>query len=182
MKSLIFIFFMTILNANFIEEEKSIYNFVLNDLIKQYSIESIVLLDNQGFFVPIPNQNCKLDVYKLISNKGDIIQSESDTIENFGEIIKSPLIKYRILQIEIDTCFLDTNASAEKGWEKFYERYPRSNSIISLSPIIYIKKKSISYIYSAYLFEGRGVGELYKLKRIKKRWSIIDKHTMWVAH
>ncbi|MBX3043919.1 MAG: hypothetical protein KIT33_08600 [Candidatus Kapabacteria bacterium] len=182
MKSLIFFFWSSFLSINSIDKEISIYNFVLDDLVKFYSIDSILILNEQGYYFPSKHKDYRVDVFKKIVEKGNKILSESDKIENFGTILKSPIIKYRISQVEIDTCFLDTNASADKGWEIFYEKYPRSYDIISLSPIIYTKKESIIFIYCAYIFEGRGVGVLYKLKRIKKRWSVVDRHKMWAGH
>jgi hypothetical protein len=179
---LLFLFGLTLNLSDTIQKEILIYNFVLDDLSNFYSIDNITLFNEQSYFIPIPNDNFKKDVFKIIAKKGDRIHHESQKLENFSSYLKNPVIKNRIPQKEFENYFLDTNSSAEKGWEIFYNKYFGNFNIVSLSPIIYTKKNKFIYVLCTFIDKNNGNGILYKLRFRNEKLYVVERHKTWHAN
>jgi hypothetical protein len=61
MKILICCFLIVFYSANSNDDEISLYNFVLDEMVKIYSIDSIILMSEQCYWVPIVTQGLTLD-------------------------------------------------------------------------------------------------------------------------
>ena len=179
MKSLIFFFWFSFLSINSIDKEISIYNFVLDDLVNFYSIDSVILINEQIYYHPLPDINYKEEVLNIISKKGDKFHHQSDIIENLYSYLNKEIIKNSITKKDIDIYFLDSNANEIMSWIDFYNMYLVNYHLVSFSPIIYVVNNKYIYVFCTFLHRDKGIGLLYKLRIFKNKLTVLERHKTW---
>lgn len=179
MKILICCLLIVFYSANSKDDEIYIYNFVLEDLAKFYSIDSVILINEQIYYYPLPDKSYKEEVLNLISKKGDKFHHQSDIIENLYYYLNNDIVKNKIVKKDIDKYFLDSNANYNMSWIDFYNMYLVNYHLVSFSPIIYIKNNKYIYVFCSFLHKDKGIGLLYKLRIYKNKLTVIERHKTW---
>ncbi len=70
----------------------------------------------------------------------------------------------------------------EKGWDKFYAKFPRSAGIITISRVGFNPQKDLALVYAGRQSHWTaGAGYSIVLKKEKGDWVIKDKALAWIS-
>ena len=163
-------------------EDYAVYNAVINEMYVTNSVEMIVIRDHTQWFIPADN-----DV-----SKPEVLEGWMGYAENEIRIAPREMIRDFILKNKpsrpLEHCFnlkvkytLMSKKEHDKifrggGFDEFYERYPNSQGIMTLSLVSFDAKKARALVFVCNMSHYLGGAEHYVLLTKKNGcWGIEDK-------
>ena len=94
----------------------------------------------------------------------------------------------RGMEVGVEYVLIDTGEMSEifndfeDGWEEFYNRYPGSPGITTLSRAGFNQEGTEALVYMGAQFHYlAGAGNLYRLEKQDGVWKIVDKVMLWIS-
>jgi hypothetical protein len=156
-------------------EEKLIYQTVMDSMFSTYSPQTLVLLDSTDMWDHIDSSWIKTEIPSI----------EGSIIAKFLENGKSSVPLKPLISLNINTVFLSAGEFREiftaGGWDAFYDRYPNSGGLMSLSRIALNSSETQALLYVSNQWHYlAGMGQLFYLNK-HSAWKIEKILICWVS-
>ncbi len=170
-------------SQNIEKEEYAVYDELISDWNKAADIRQIVIkkftngedsnnkiYDGDYFAVRgVENETVKDFTEK---NKRKSYQLQKNLFEKSSKIIL-------ISDLEVSRIF---EKECTKGWDKFYEKFPKSQGITTVSRVGFNKNKTKALVYSgtqSLCLDGSGFFVI--LEKKNHEWIILKREMMWIS-
>jgi hypothetical protein len=173
-----------------------IYSILINDLFnqldpkKEFSDNAVLIdvicsdwnpVENSKYFLENSIQASMLD--SVVIKKASMLIDELDIIffNSPRTVVDSFTTVIPLQQLECAD-FLDyfKNNKVEKGWKRFYKKYPKAIGALAFSKVVYLDNYACLYMD----FKRHGLfasGDVYILRKKDQSWEIITKINSYKA-
>jgi hypothetical protein len=156
-------------------EEKLIYQTVIDFIFSTYSPQTLVLLDSTDMWDHIDSSWIKTEIPSI----------EDRIIAKFLNNGKSSVPLKPMISLNINTVFLSAGEFREifssGGWDAFYDRYPNSSGLMSFSRIALNSSETQALLYVSNQWHYlAGMGQLFYLRK-NSSWKIEKVLICWIS-
>ena len=152
-------------------EEYSVYSALINARFSKSGTDSAIIQSRTGQHLI----QAVTEFEKLLWAKNE----KSYALERRFDI----RVKYALLDgQQLEQMFGKGAEERDKGWGNYWEEHPHSTGLLTFSRVAFNSETSEAILSVSEMCGGLcGYGYLFRLKKDKGAWTVIEERTLWVS-
>ncbi len=157
------------------------YGFRMYEYIKKKNSISEIKMTNIVDYLIIENNNYVIGLDTIFIKLHYLLDSLSNNNKKLSNnfLFKSKVVFTKKPRNKLFGLF---SINIIKFWKRFYEKYPKSFGIFSVSDVFFSNDKKYAILYIGYERSSLGgYGAVYLLKKEKGKWKVIKQRGIWTS-